>query len=79
MGEYGAVAVVAGALRGSTVTLPLHVELQYTDMQQAGAFACATVLAGLGLVTLVAKTIVEHFGSKAISETGNTDPSGDAA
>jgi sulfate/thiosulfate transport system permease protein len=78
MGEYGAVAVVAGSLRGSTVTLPLHVELQYTDMQTAGAFACATVLAGLGLVTLIAKTLVEHFGSKALSESGSADKEGDA-
>lgn len=78
MGEYGAVAVVAGNLRGETVTLPLHVELQYTDMQTAGAFACATILAGLGLVTLVAKTIVEHFGSRAISETTTAEKEGDA-
>jgi sulfate/thiosulfate transport system permease protein len=68
MGEYGAVAVVAGNLRGETVTLPLHVELQYTDMQTAGAFACATVLAGLGLITLIAKTLVEHFGSRDLAQ-----------
>ncbi len=77
MGEYGAVAVVAGSLRGETVTLPLHVELQYTDMQTAGAFACATILAALGLVTLIAKTIVEHFGSKSLREA-TADKEGDA-
>ncbi|MCK0507815.1 sulfate ABC transporter permease subunit CysW [Aromatoleum anaerobium] len=59
MGEFGAVSVVSGHIRGETNTLPLHVEILYNEYNQIGAFAAATVLAFLGLVTLVAKTIVE--------------------
>ncbi|AYH44273.1 sulfate ABC transporter permease subunit CysW [Azoarcus sp. DN11] len=59
MGEFGAVSVVSGHIRGETNTLPLHVEILYNEYNQIGAFAAATVLAMLGLVTLVAKTIVE--------------------
>jgi len=59
MGEFGAVSVVSGHIRGETNTLPLHVEILYNEYNQIGAFASATVLALLGLVTLVAKTIVE--------------------
>ncbi|MDT3671628.1 MAG: sulfate ABC transporter permease subunit CysW [Aromatoleum sp.] len=59
MGEFGAVSVVSGHIRGETNTLPLHVEILYNEYNQIGAFAAATVLALLGLVTLVAKTIVE--------------------
>jgi len=59
MGEFGAVSVVSGHIRGETNTLPLHVEILYNEYNQIGAFAAATVLALLGLVTLVAKTVVE--------------------
>ncbi|NMG74137.1 sulfate ABC transporter permease subunit CysW [Aromatoleum diolicum] len=59
MGEFGAVSVVSGHIRGETNTLPLHVEILYNEYNQIGAFAAATVLALLGLVTLVVKTIVE--------------------
>jgi len=59
MGEFGAVSVVSGHIRGKTNTLPLHVEILYNEYNQIGAFAAATVLAFLGLVTLVAKTVVE--------------------
>ncbi|NMG45637.1 sulfate ABC transporter permease subunit CysW [Aromatoleum toluvorans] len=59
MGEFGAVSVVSGHIRGETNTLPLHVEILYNEYNQIGAFAAATVLAFLGLVTLVAKTVVE--------------------
>jgi sulfate transport system permease protein len=59
MGEFGAVSVVSGHIRGVTDTLPLHIEVLYNDYQFVGAFAVATLLAGLGLVTLVIKTALE--------------------
>ncbi|HSD35960.1 MAG TPA: sulfate ABC transporter permease subunit CysW [Rhodocyclaceae bacterium] len=59
MGEFGAVSVVSGHIRGETNTLPLHVEILYNEYNSVGAFASASVLALLALVTLVAKTIVE--------------------
>ena len=59
MGEFGAVSVVSGHIRGETNTLPLHVEILYNEYNAIGAFAAASLLALLALVTLVAKTIVE--------------------
>jgi len=59
MGEFGAVSVVSGHIRGVTDTLPLHIEVLYNDYNFVGAFAVATLLAGLGLVTLVIKTALE--------------------
>jgi len=59
MGEFGAVSVVSGHIRGETNTLPLHVEILYNEYNAIGAFASASVLALLALVTLVAKTVVE--------------------
>ena len=60
MGEFGAVSVVSGHIRGQTNTLPLHIEILYNDYQFAAAFAVASLLAGLALVTLVAKYLVEQ-------------------
>jgi sulfate transport system permease protein len=64
MGEFGAVSVVSGHIRGQTTTLPLHVEVLYNDYDFVGAFAAASLLASLGLVTLVLKTVLEwrHAG-----------------
>ena len=59
MGEFGAVSVVSGHIRGETNTLPLHVEILYNEYNAIGAFAAASILALLALVTLFAKTIVE--------------------
>jgi len=59
MGEFGAVSVVSGHIRGETNTLPLYVEIIYNEYNAVGAFAAASVLALLALVTLAAKTIVE--------------------
>jgi sulfate/thiosulfate transport system permease protein len=61
MGEFGAVSVVSGHIRGETNTLPLHVEVLYNEYQFSAAFACATLLAFLALVTLGLKSAVEHF------------------
>ncbi len=60
MGEFGAVSVVSGHIRGLTNTLPLHVEILYNEYQFAAAFAVASLLAALALVTLCIKTWVEH-------------------
>jgi sulfate transport system permease protein len=59
MGEFGAVSVVSGHIRGQTNTMPLHVEILYNEYQFAAAFAVASLLAMLALVTLVVKTYVE--------------------
>jgi sulfate transport system permease protein len=59
MGEFGAVSVVSGHIRGETNTMPLHVEILYNEYNIAGAFAVASLLALLALATLVLKTAVE--------------------
>ena len=60
MGEFGAVSVVSGHIRGQTNTMPLHIEILYNEYQFAAAFAVASLLALLALVTLVLKFIVER-------------------
>ena len=59
MGEFGAVSVVSGHIRGQTNTMPLHVEILYNEYQSVAAFAVASLLALLALVTLVIKSFVE--------------------
>jgi len=59
MGEFGAVSVVSGHVRGLTNTVPLHVEILYNEYNSTAAFAVASLLAMLALVTLAAKSIVE--------------------
>jgi sulfate transport system permease protein len=68
MGEFGAVSVVSGHIRGQTNTLPLHVEILYNEYQFAAAFATASLLALLALVTLVIKQIVEWKAHSQIKE-----------
>ena len=68
MGEFGAVAVVSGRIRGQTNTMPLHIEALYEDYNFTGAFAVASLLAFLALVTLGLKTWVEHKNA-ALNET----------
>jgi sulfate/thiosulfate transport system permease protein len=65
MGEFGAVSVVSGHIRGLTNTMPLHVEILYNEYQFAAAFAVASLLALLALVTLAVKTWVEHQAGRA--------------
>ena len=60
MGEFGAVSVVSGHIRGETNTLPLHVEILYNEYNFTAAFAAASLLTLLALVTLVVKTYVER-------------------
>ncbi|WP_395334399.1 sulfate ABC transporter permease subunit CysW [Novosphingobium sp. BL-8H] len=69
MGEFGAVSVVSGHIRGETNTMPLHVEILYNEYDFIGAFAVASLLAALALVTLVLKSVLEwrfdlHSGAK---------------
>jgi len=59
VGEFGAVSVVSGNIRGETNTLPLHVELLYQDYNAVGAFTSASLLAGIAMITLIAKSLVE--------------------
>jgi sulfate transport system permease protein len=70
MGEFGAVSVVSGHIRGQTNTMPLHVEILYNEYQFAAAFAVASLLAMLALVTLVVKTYVEWRAAE-ISKQGD--------
>jgi len=65
MGEFGAVSVVSGQIRGLTNTMTLHVEILYNEYQYSAAFAVASLLALLALVTLVAKNIVEWRNARA--------------
>ena len=65
MGEFGAVSVVSGHIRGQTVTMPLQVEILYNDYNLVGAFAVASLLAGLAILTLAVKTALEwHYGAE---------------
>jgi len=68
MGEFGAVSVVSGHIRGVTNTMPLHIQALYDDYNSAGAFAVASVLAFLALVTIALKAWVERKGA-ALAET----------
>jgi sulfate transport system permease protein len=65
MGEFGAVSVLSGHIRGLTETLPLHVEALYNDYDFVGAFSTATLLAGLAVVTLGARTLLEQLTGRA--------------
>lgn len=69
LGEFGAVSVISGHIRGQTNTLPLHVEVLYNDYQMVGAFAVAALLALMALITLAAKALVEWRYSADLAAT----------
>ena len=69
MGEFGAVSVVSGRIRGLTNTMPLHVEILYNEYNSVAAFAIASLLALLALLTLVAKTLLEWRYGDSIAAT----------
>jgi sulfate transport system permease protein len=71
MGEFGAVSVVSGHIRGLTNTLPLHVEILYNEYNAVGAFAVASLLTLLAIVTLVVKTVIER---KSAPSRATEDP-----
>lgn len=66
VGEFGAVSVVSGHIRGETNTIPLHIEILYNDYQTTAAFAMASVLAGLAVGTLAVKSLVEWKTAREI-------------
>ncbi len=74
MGEFGAVSVVSGHIRGQTNTMPLHVEILYNEYQSVAAFAVASLLALLALVTLVIKSVVEWQHERELKAAANTPP-----
>ncbi|MGO1767839.1 sulfate ABC transporter permease subunit CysW [Advenella sp. S44] len=76
MGEFGAVSVISGHIRGVTNTIPLHVEILYNEFNIAGAFVCASVLALLAVVTLVLKSFIEwrQYRSHQQSLRRSSDP-----
>ena len=74
MGEFGAVSVVSGHIRGQTNTMPLHVEILYNEYQSVAAFAVASLLALLALVTLVLKSIVEWRHERELKSSAELPP-----
>ena len=74
MGEFGAVSVVSGHIRGQTNTMPLHVEILYNEYQSVAAFTVASLLALLALVTLVIKSVIEWQHEKDMKASANTPP-----
>ena len=74
MGEFGAVSVVSGHIRGQTNTLPLHVEILYNEYQSVAAFAVASLLAILALVTLVIKSVAEWRQDLEMKAAAATPP-----
>ena len=67
MGEFGAVSVVSGHIRGLTNTLPLHIEILYNEFDTTAAFAAASLLSGLALVTLIVKFWLESRHGDALA------------
>ena len=74
MGEFGAVSVVSGHIRGQTNTIPLHVEILYNEYQSVAAFAAASLLALLALVTLVIKSVAEWQAEKQMAAAAAMPP-----
>ncbi|MFN9470016.1 sulfate ABC transporter permease subunit CysW [Acidovorax sp.] len=74
MGEFGAVSVVSGHIRGQTNTIPLHVEILYNEYQSVAAFAAASLLALLALVTLVIKSIAEWRNEQEMKAAAELPP-----
>ena len=64
MGEFGAVSVLSGHLRGRTNTLPLHVEILFNEFQYVPAFAASSILVLMAIVILVIRSLIEHRGGK---------------
>ncbi len=74
MGEFGAVSVVSGHIRGQTNTMPLHVEILYNEYQSVAAFAVASLLALLALVTLVIKSVAEWKHEREMKAAAEMPP-----
>lgn len=76
LGEFGAVSVVSGHIRGFTITLPLHVEILYNEYQFSAAFAVASLLTGIGLVSLIVKAVWENSAAARIERSLQSRPAG---
>jgi sulfate/thiosulfate transport system permease protein len=74
MGEFGAVSVVSGHVRGQTTTMPLHVEILYNEYQSVAAFAVASLLALLALVTLAIKSVAEWRHERELAAAAELPP-----
>ena len=74
MGEFGAVSVVSGHIRGQTDTMPLHVEILYNEYDFVGAFSVAALLCLLAVLTLAMKALLEALDSRALDVGGALDP-----
>jgi sulfate transport system permease protein len=74
MGEFGAVSVVSGHIRGQTNTIPLHVEVLYNEYQSVAAFAVASLLALLAIVTLVIKSVIEWRHERDLRAAADLPP-----
>jgi sulfate transport system permease protein len=72
MGEFGAVSVVSGHIRGATNTIPLHVEILYNEYSFAAAFALATILAALAIATLILKSLIEWKSARVGTRISTT-------
>jgi sulfate transport system permease protein len=68
MGEFGAVSVVSGHIRGETNTMPLHIEILYNEYNFVAAFAVSSLLALLALLTLMLKSLVEWRAQKGLAD-----------
>ena len=68
MGEFGAVSVISGHLRGKTNTLPLHVEILFNEFQYVPAFAVASILVMLAIIILIARRLIDYRGTNRINE-----------
>ena len=64
MGEFGAVSVLSGHLRGKTNTLPLHVEILFNEFQYVPAFAVSSLLVIMAVIILVVRSVIEYKGKK---------------
>ena len=64
MGEFGAVSVLSGHLRGKTNTLPLHVEILFNEFQYVHAFAVASILVMMAVLILIIRSVIEYKGKK---------------
>ncbi len=64
MGEFGAVSVLSGHIRGKTNTLPLHVEILFNEFHYYEAFAVSSILVIMAVIVLIVRSIVEHLGKK---------------
>lgn len=73
LGEFGAVSVVSGHIRGKTNTLPLHIEILYNEYNFTAAFAVASVLVFLAIIVLILRNVIEHAGKETVREDVPTD------